>query len=163
DAPDDLPAPAALQHPARAGVQGSAPPRHRVRAGGETLRGASPDVPRRSVESRPYDGAGSFRPQPHGLPPRGLGTYRALQRARGRPWLRDRASRDLAPEEAERRAGAGEPSAIRFRVPEDDGATRFEDAVYGPQERAHRDIEDFALLRPDGTPLYNHVVVCDDV
>jgi len=83
--------------------------------------------------------------------------------AQGRPWLRDRASRDLAPEEAERRAGAGEPSAIRFRVPEDDGATRFEDAVYGPQERAHRDIEDFALLRPDGTPLYNHVVVCDDV
>jgi len=41
--------------------------------------------------------------------------------------------------------------------------TRFPDAVYGPQERAHRDIEDFALLRPDGTPLYNHVVVCDDV
>src|SRR5206468_2704767 len=80
----------------------------------------------------------------------------------GRPWLRDRASRDLAPEEAERRARAGEPSAIRFRVPDGDGATRFEDAVYGPQERAHRDIEDFALLRPDGTPLYNHVVVCDD-
>jgi glutamyl-tRNA synthetase len=48
-------------------------------------------------------------------------------------------------------------------VPEDDGATRFEDAVYGAQERRHQDIEDFALLRPDGTPLYNHVVVCDDV
>ncbi len=31
------------------------------------------------------------------------------------------------------------------------------------QSRKHRDIEDFALLRPDGTPLYNHVVVCDDV
>src|SRR6266545_906324 len=83
--------------------------------------------------------------------------------AQGRPWLRDRASRDLAPGEAERRARAGEPSAIRFRVSEDDGVTRFPDAVYGPQERAHRDIEDFALLRPDGTPLYNHVVVCDDV
>jgi glutamyl-tRNA synthetase len=48
-------------------------------------------------------------------------------------------------------------------VPEDDGGTRFDDAVYGTQERRHRDIEDFALLRPDGTPLYNHVVVCDDV
>ena len=83
--------------------------------------------------------------------------------AQGRPWLRDQASRDLAPEDAERRARAGDPCAIRFRVPEGDGATRFEDAVYGPQERAHRDIEDFALLRPDGTPLYNHVVVCDDV
>src|SRR2546428_3890184 len=42
--------------------------------------------------------------------------------AQGRPWLRDRASRDLAPGEAERRAGAGEPSAIRLRVPEDDRA-----------------------------------------
>ncbi|HSB60759.1 MAG TPA: glutamate--tRNA ligase family protein, partial [Vicinamibacteria bacterium] len=48
-------------------------------------------------------------------------------------------------------------------VPEDAGGTGFQDGVYGPQERAHRDIEDFALLRPDGTPLYNHVVVCDDV
>ena len=81
----------------------------------------------------------------------------------GRPWLRDRASRDLAPEESERRAAAGEPFAIRFKVPEDEGATRFLDRVYGPQERRHRDIEDFALLRPDDSPLYNHVVVCDDV
>jgi len=80
-----------------------------------------------------------------------------------RPWLRDQASRDLAPEESERRAAAGEPFAVRFRVPEDDGATRFEDKVYGTQERKHKDIEDFALLRPDGSPLYNHVVVCDDV
>ena len=72
-------------------------------------------------------------------------------------------SRDLDEEESARRAQAGEPFAIRFRVPEGDGATRFDDAVYGPQERKHKDTEDFALLRPDGSPLYNHVVVCDDV
>ena len=83
--------------------------------------------------------------------------------AAGRPWLRDRKSRDLAPDESERRAAAGEPFAIRFKVPEDDHGTRFEDKVYGLQERKHQDIEDFALLRPDGSPLYNHVVVCDDV
>ncbi len=52
---------------------------------------------------------------------------------------------------------------MRFRVPEGEGETRFADAVYGDQSRKHRDIEDFALLRPDGTPLYNHVVVCDDI
>jgi glutamyl-tRNA synthetase len=80
-----------------------------------------------------------------------------------RPWLRDWASRELSPEESLRRAQAGEPSAIRFRVPDDEGTTRFEDAVYGVQERRHKDIEDFALLRPDLTPLYNHVVVCDDI
>lgn len=80
-----------------------------------------------------------------------------------RPWLRDQASRALSPEESARRAENGEPFAIRFKVPDDDLSTRFEDAVYGAQERRHCDIEDFALLRPDGTPLYNHVVVCDDI
>ncbi len=83
--------------------------------------------------------------------------------AAGGVWLRDRESRDLAEDASASRAKAGEPFAIRFRVPDGDGATRFDDAVYGPQERKHRDTEDFALLRPDGSPLYNHVVVCDDV
>ena len=92
-----------------------------------------------------------------------LEAQRKQAEAEKRPWLRDRAGRDLSRAESERRAAAGEPFAIRFRVPEDDGATRFEDKVYGTQERKHRDIEDFALLRPDGSPLYNHVVVCDDV
>jgi glutamyl-tRNA synthetase len=92
-----------------------------------------------------------------------LDAERKALMAAGRPWLRDRKSRDLDPAASQARADAGEPFTIRFRVPEDDGATRFEDAVYGAQERRHQDIEDFALLRPDGTPLYNHVVVCDDV
>jgi glutamyl-tRNA synthetase len=83
--------------------------------------------------------------------------------AEKRPWLRDTVSRNLSRDESEVRAQAGEPFAIRFKVPDDDGGTRFEDAVYGTQERRHKDIEDFALLRPDGSPLYNHVVVCDDV
>jgi glutamyl-tRNA synthetase len=83
--------------------------------------------------------------------------------AEKRPWLRDSASRSLSEDESAARAHAGEPYAIRFRVPEDGLGTRFDDAVYGSQERRHADIEDFALLRPDGTPLYNHVVVCDDV
>jgi glutamyl-tRNA synthetase len=92
-----------------------------------------------------------------------LDAERKALMAAGRPWLRDQKSRDLAPAAAQARAAAGEPFTIRFRVPEGEGATRFDDAVYGAQERRHRDIEDFALLRPDGTPLYNHVVVCDDV
>jgi glutamyl-tRNA synthetase len=83
--------------------------------------------------------------------------------AAGRPWLRDQKSRDLQPAESQRRAEAGEPFTVRFRVPDDEGTTRFDDAVYGEQSRKHKDIEDFALLRPDATPLYNHVVVCDDV
>ncbi|HET7746623.1 MAG TPA: glutamate--tRNA ligase [Vicinamibacteria bacterium] len=92
-----------------------------------------------------------------------LDAQRKAAAAAGRPWLRDEESRALSEEESARRAAAGERFAIRFRVPETEGGTRFEDAVYGVQERRYRDIEDFALLRPDGTPLYNHVVVCDDV
>src|SRR5713226_146839 len=95
--------------------------------------------------------------------PEALEAQRKKATAEGRPWLRDHESRDLSEEVSARRAAGGEPFAIRFRVPDDDRGTRFEDKVYGSQERRHRDIEDFALLRPDATPLYNHVVVCDDV
>lgn len=80
-----------------------------------------------------------------------------------RPWQRDVPSRALSTGESDARAGAGVPFTIRFRVPEDEGATTFQDGVYGTQERKHKDTEDFALLRPDGSPLYNFVVVCDDI
>src|ERR1044071_3046273 len=42
--------------------------------------------------------------------------------------------RDLPKEESDRRAAAGEPFAVRLKVPRE-GRTRFEDAVFGPQER----------------------------
>ncbi len=92
-----------------------------------------------------------------------LEAQRKAADAAKRPWLRDQPSRDLSAEESRRRGEAGEPFTLRFRVADDDGATRFVDGVYGVQERRHQDIEDFALLRPDGSPLYNHVVVGDDV
>ena len=80
-----------------------------------------------------------------------------------RPWQRDMPSRLLSKEESDARAAKGEPFTVRFLVPEGEGATVFEDGVYGTQERKHKDTEDFALLRPDGSPLYNFVVVCDDI
>jgi glutamyl-tRNA synthetase len=95
------------------------------------------------------------------LTPEELEAQRKQAEAEKRTWLRDEEGRDRSPEESQGLADAGEPFAIRFRVPE--GVVRFDDAVYGTQQRSHKDIEDFALLRPDGTPLYNHVVVCDDV
>ncbi|HEX8138314.1 MAG TPA: glutamate--tRNA ligase [Pyrinomonadaceae bacterium] len=70
--------------------------------------------------------------------------------------------RDLPKEESDRRATAGEPFAIRLKVPRE-GRTRFEDAVYGTQERDYAEIEDLVLLRSDGHPLYNLSVVLDDI
>jgi len=70
--------------------------------------------------------------------------------------------RDLSKEESDRRAAAGEPFAVRLKIPRE-GKTYFEDMVYGPQERAYSEIEDLVLLRSDGHPLYNLSVVIDDI
>jgi glutamyl-tRNA synthetase len=70
--------------------------------------------------------------------------------------------RDLPKEESDRRAAAGEPFAVRLKVPHD-GQTKFDDIVYGTQERSYAEIEDLVLRRSDGHPLYNLSVVIDDI
>lgn len=64
-------------------------------------------------------------------------------------------------EESGKRARAGEPFAVRFRVPA--GTTSFEDRVYGRIEVENRILEDFVLVRSDGIPTYHLVVVADDI
>ena len=77
-------------------------------------------------------------------------------------WLFNLGMRELSREESDRRAAAGEPFALRFRVPREGGKmVRFTDAVYGEQVKAAVDIEDFALLRSDGMPTY-HLASCAD-
>jgi glutamyl-tRNA synthetase len=74
----------------------------------------------------------------------------------------DPAMRELSSEESDRRAAAGEKFVLRYRVPRGNGETvRFDDLVYGPQEKACDDIEDFALLRSTGVPTY-HLASCAD-
>jgi glutamyl-tRNA synthetase len=70
--------------------------------------------------------------------------------------------RDLPREESDLRAEAGEPFALRYRVPRSEGRTlRFADLVYGPQSKPADEVEDFALLRSDGMPTY-HLASCVD-
>jgi glutamyl-tRNA synthetase len=77
-------------------------------------------------------------------------------------WLFNPGARELSKEESDRRAAAGEPFALRFRVPREGGqVVRFTDAVYGEQVKSAADIEDFALLRSDGMPTY-HLASCAD-
>ena len=79
-------------------------------------------------------------------------------------WLFNPGMRELSRAESDRRAAAGEPFALRFRVPRGtDEAVRFVDAVYGEQVKAADDIEDFALLRSDGMPTYHLASCADDV
>ncbi|MDR3739371.1 MAG: glutamate--tRNA ligase [Terracidiphilus sp.] len=77
-------------------------------------------------------------------------------------WLFNPGMRELSREESDRRAAAGEPFALRYRVPRDEGrVVRFVDGVYGPQAKAADEVEDFALLRSDGNPTY-HLASCFD-
>ncbi len=79
-------------------------------------------------------------------------------------WLFNPGMRELSRAESDRRAAAGESFALRFRVPRGLGEqVRFTDAVYGEQVKAADDIEDFALLRSDGMPMYHLASCADDV
>lgn len=72
--------------------------------------------------------------------------------------------RSLSREESDRRASAGEPFALRYKVPrETERIVVLNDAVYGQQEKSTNDIEDFALLRSDGMPTYHLASCADDI
>lgn len=57
--------------------------------------------------------------------------------------------------------GPGEGRALRFRVP-DDGSTTFTDLVRGDVTVDHADIEDFVLVRANGTPMFLLANAVDD-
>lgn len=79
-------------------------------------------------------------------------------------WLFNPGMREMSRAESDRRAAAGEPFALRFRVPRGTGeSVCFNDAVYGEQIKAADDIEDFALMRSDGMPTYHLASSADDV
>jgi glutamyl-tRNA synthetase len=79
-------------------------------------------------------------------------------------WLFNADMREMSRGESERRAAAGEPFVIRYRVPRESGREiRFRDAVYGEQSKAAADMEDFALLRSNGLPTYHMASCADDI
>jgi glutamyl-tRNA synthetase len=80
----------------------------------------------------------------------------------GSTWLFNAGMPGMSREESDRRAASGEPFVVRYRVPRDTVRDiRFRDGVYGDQSKSTADIEDFALLRSDGTPTY-HLASCAD-
>jgi glutamyl-tRNA synthetase len=75
----------------------------------------------------------------------------------------DRTCLKLHQEEIARKEAQSIPYVIRFKVPDGDGSVVFEDKVYGHIEKAYRDIEDFVIVRSNGTPLYLLSNVVDDI
>jgi glutamyl-tRNA synthetase len=53
------------------------------------------------------------------------------------------------------------PYTVRIRIPEE-GLTRFKDMVFKNIEIQNREIDDFIIMRSDGTPVYQLAVVVDD-
>jgi len=90
-----------------------------------------------------------------------LDRKRQAAEAGGAAWKYDRTCLRLAPEETARRLAAGEPAAVRFRVP--DGPIAWEDAVHGTTSFDAGVIEDIVLLRSNGSPTYNLSCVSDDI
>ncbi|MDX1673247.1 MAG: glutamate--tRNA ligase, partial [Longimicrobiales bacterium] len=93
--------------------------------------------------------------------PERLQAKREAAEAAGGGYRYDRHCRlEVSDEESEERAAAGEPFVVRFEVPE--GGTVWEDAVHGETRFDNAEIDDFIILRTDGTPIYNLAVVSDD-
>jgi glutamyl-tRNA synthetase len=97
-------------------------------------------------------------------PPDLLEEERAREREAGRASLYQGRCRRLTAGDADARARAGEPAAVRFNVravaPEE--AVVFDDLVHGAVRVPLDQIGDFVLLRRDGGPAYNFAVVVDD-
>ncbi len=65
-------------------------------------------------------------------------------------------------EEIAKRLADGETAVIRFRVPRP-GETTFTDVVRGDMRFDHAQVDDFVILRSDGTPTYHLASTVDDV
>jgi len=94
-------------------------------------------------------------------PPDEIDRMRSEAEAKGQAFRFDRRLADLPEAEIRRRVDRGVPYAIRFRVPE--GTTSWDDLVHGTIEFPNKDVDDFVILRSDGSPVYNFAVVSDDV
>jgi len=74
----------------------------------------------------------------------------------------DRTCRRLDPAEAAVRVAAGEPHVWRLAVPENRGDIVVPDAVRGETIFHGNAMDDYVLVRADGTPTYNFATVVDD-
>jgi glutamyl-tRNA synthetase len=86
-----------------------------------------------------------------------LAEQRARAQAERRPFKIESAWRSCSPDEPH----PDSPSVIRLKAPRE-GETGIEDRVQGRVTVQNAEIDDFVLLRSDGTPTYMLAVVVDD-
>jgi glutamyl-tRNA synthetase len=86
-----------------------------------------------------------------------LEEMRAAQRAAKQPLRYDGRWRDRDPSHAP----PGSPFVVRLKAP-NEGETVIEDAVQGTVRVSNSELDDYIILRSDGTPTYMLAVVVDD-
>jgi glutamyl-tRNA synthetase len=91
------------------------------------------------------------------LTPEELAARREKAQAERRPFRIDSEWRDCHASQAP----AGAPFVVRIKAPRE-GETVIEDLVQGRVTVSNAEIDDFVLLRSDGTPTYMLAVVVDD-
>jgi glutamyl-tRNA synthetase len=87
--------------------------------------------------------------------PEDLDARREAAQARGETFRYDGRCRDVP-------LRPGVPAALRLRIP-DSGTTVVPDLVHGDVSFERATLDDWILVRSDGTPTYNFCVVVDDV
>lgn len=92
--------------------------------------------------------------------PEQLEAERAAAAAAHQPQVYSGRCRLISASDSERRAAAGEPFAVRLRIP--DHPIRFKDLVRGEVEFPAEAVSDPVLVRSSGMPVYNYVVAVDD-
>ncbi len=80
--------------------------------------------------------------------------------AEGRPYRYSGKCRNLTPDERSQFETKGIKPVVRFKVP--DKTVIFEDIIRGHVEIDTKEFGDFVIVRQDGMPVYNFVVVIDD-
>jgi glutamyl-tRNA synthetase len=90
-----------------------------------------------------------------------LDAQRALAQAKGTAFRYPRTCQKLTEEEVADRLSQGRPFAIRFRMPDEN--IRFHDLVRGDMDFPPDALDDFILLRSDGSPTYHMSVCVDDI
>jgi nondiscriminating glutamyl-tRNA synthetase len=75
-------------------------------------------------------------------------------------WKYDRRCLRLSAVDIRQKLEAAAPFALRFQVPA--GRTFFKDRLHKDMEVDNDELEDFVILKPDGSPTYHLSVVVDD-
>ena len=86
---------------------------------------------------------------------------REKARKEGKPYRYSGKCRNLTPEQIKKYLEEGRPYVIRFKVPENKEVV-FNDLIKGEVKFNTKDLGDFVIVRSDGSPVYNFVVVIDD-